>query len=290
MLFRDLLQAYKQSPEWASLALRSKGAYHGYLSRFSEKSSYRLLEVSTDRAVSLIEASREASYWGEVLGAIESIQARRAARRVLVTLFNWGARAGLLIPDALRGLPTPKMDRKDYLPFSKDEVLGLLALAEGMKCPETHVTYIRAACFAFFTGMRPSEVSNLLWTDIREGFAHIRGAKHRQAEEVSRICKITDLAARALPAGPQEGLVFKTTRGFPLDKNKRGEVLKWACRKVGIPEREFYATRRGTATEMHKAGYDIVAIGDQLGHRDIKTTQLYLHPTRMEKAARFKGF
>jgi integrase len=144
--------------------------------------------------------------------------------------------------------------------------------------------------------MRPSEVESLHWANISpSGFVEIFSAKHRERGKLSRLCRITDGIRGCLErevTSRLEGsdLIFKSITGSPLNKDMRARAMKYACEALGIEPRPFYSTRRGTATEMFKAGYDVAKIAGQLGHKDIKTTMIYIRPSMKETAEAFRGF
>jgi integrase len=143
--------------------------------------------------------------------------------------------------------------------------------------------------------MRPSEVENLKFKNIKDAHIEIVGAKHREEGKVSRLCRITDKVRETIQPflglnKSPEDFVFSTHSGGRLNKDFRSIAIKKACELVGIFPRDFYSTRRGTATEMFKAGYDVAKIAGQLGHRNISTTMLYIKPSLTETADCFKGF
>lgn len=136
--------------------------------------------------------------------------------------------------------------------------------------------------FAFFTGVRPSELISLRWGDIdfREKLARVQRARTFGQEHETKTYTIRDveLNNRALAAliSQQEFTYLKdyifenpaTELPFPSEKSLRLTYWKPTLKAVKLRERVFYQTRHTFATINLMAGANPMWVASQLGHAD----------------------
>ncbi len=128
--------------------------------------------------------------------------------------------------------------------------------------------------FSVLTGIRYVDISKLLWSEIHyienDGYYVIFRQKKTQGAETMPI---SDEAFELL--GKRKGdkeLVFKKLNKWDVDR-----VLPVWVASSGINKHiTFHCFRHTYATLQLAAGTDIFTISKMLGHRSVKTTQVYV--------------
>lgn len=135
-----------------------------------------------------------------------------------------------------------------------------------------------------FAGLRCSEMTRLevLDLDLAAGQALLRASKGDKDRVVPLPAHLVKELLAWL-AGRTTGLVFPSPRGGGRLTNRAVQrMVKRVAVAAGIPGAELprrvhpHRLRHSAATEMLRAGVDIMTIKDILGHSSIATTQLYV--------------
>lgn len=134
----------------------------------------------------------------------------------------------------------------------------------------------RAFIFSALTGLRWSDIKKLVWSEIQHSkemgyFIRFRQKKTLGAETLP----ISDEAFNLLgdQASGQE-LVFQDLNYSAWNNDK---LRKWA-KDAGIKRHiTFHTARHTNAVLLLTGGTDIYTVSKMLGHREIKTTQRYMH-------------
>jgi integrase len=132
----------------------------------------------------------------------------------------------------------------------------------------------RAALFSALTGLRFSDIKNLAWSDIEyiEGngyFIHFKQQKTKGVE----MMPISQQAYSLL--GELKEPADKIFDGLAYSAYENKHLAKW----IGLAGIEkditFHCFRHTYATLQLSKGTDIYTVSKMLGHRELKTTQIY---------------
>jgi integrase len=132
----------------------------------------------------------------------------------------------------------------------------------------------RASLFSALTGLRFSDIEKLTWEEIvvnKESGYEIRF----QQKKVKRFeyLPISEQAYSLL--GEQGEPQQKVFDGLKYSAHQNKILLKW-CMSAGITKHlTFHCFRHTYATLQLNSGTDIFTVSKMLGHKDLKTTQIY---------------
>src|SRR5579859_1078911 len=178
---------------------------------------------------------------------------------------------------ALEKVAHYKLGVKLPVVFSRQEVARLLAVVKNLK-------HRAILTLLYGTGMRLREALGLASTDVDSDrhVVHIRQAKGLKDRDVMLSPRLLALLREYWWAHrPPKELLFEGAPG----KGQRGlhstaiqHVFHRARRKAGISKKATVHTlRHSFATHLLEAGVNLLVIQRLLGHRSLKTTQIYLH-------------
>ena len=151
----------------------------------------------------------------------------------------------------------------------------------------------RAICEVLYsTGLRVSELTGMRVQDLDLSARTIFVPKSKHFNQ--RYVPLGDAACRYLAEylerirplllrNGQTDVIFLSRIGRPLHKTSVFNKLKVYGRRAGIKKRlTVHVFRHTLATEMLKRGADLRQIQELLGHRQLRTTQVYTHVVKGE--------
>jgi len=136
----------------------------------------------------------------------------------------------------------------------------------------------------YSTGMRRSEISNLLLTDInpttRTIYVHGKGGKNRYLPIGERAFQwLSTYLEKARPLQaihPEQNALFLTKEGTPIHRHAVSTITSKYFKTAGF-KGSCHALRHSMATLMLENGADIRHIQEILGHSKLSTTEIYTH-------------
>ena len=196
----------------------------------------------------------------------------------------------LVVEDELKSNPaelleSPKTGRKlpDFL--SSKEVEKLIDAID-LSADEGHRN--RAILETLYgCGLRVSELTDLRLSDLffKEGIIRVMGKGSKE-----RLVPINDMAMKYIEiyknevrphTSPQKGhedVVFLNRRGRKLTRAMIFHIVRSLTAAAGIRKKVSpHTLRHSFATELVKAGADLRAVQQMLGHESITTTEIYTH-------------
>lgn len=132
----------------------------------------------------------------------------------------------------------------------------------------------RAFFFSVFTGLRWSDIEKLKWSEIRFNDKlqwHIvyTQRKTKDAETLPISEQAKDLLGKA---GKSNELIFKDLK---YSARHNTDLQNWIT-KAGIEKHiTFHCARHTYATLLISNGTDMLSVSKMLGHRNLKTTEIY---------------
>lgn len=133
----------------------------------------------------------------------------------------------------------------------------------------------RAALFSALTGLRFSDIKNLVWGEIHNsienGYSiHFTQQKTKGVE----ILPISEQARKLL--GERKEPVDKVFEGLTYSAYENKHLYQWIGAAGITKDITFHCFRHTFATLQLSKGTDIYTISKMLGHRELKTTQIYV--------------
>lgn len=142
----------------------------------------------------------------------------------------------------------------------------------------------RAFLFSCLTGLRKSDILALRWGDVSQQGAFTRISFRQQKTGAQEYIDLTPQAVGYMgtPGAPTERIFAK----FSYNSYTSVSIQRWA-KKAGIKKDglTFHSARHTFAVMMLELGADLFTVSKLLGHREIKTTQVYAHVLDKTKQA-----
>ncbi len=170
-------------------------------------------------------------------------------------------------------LPRPKVDRRLPLVLSRDEIKALINTLRNLK----HKTLIM---LIYGTGMRLSESVNLCVADLDfyRKLIHIRQGKGNRDRIVPLPAVLENQLKYYLDAYLPKKYLFEGQSKDRYSTRSVQNILKKALEKAGIKKNAtVHSLRHSFATHSLEDGTDLRYIQQLLGHKSIKTTEIYTH-------------
>jgi site-specific recombinase XerD len=204
----------------------------------------------------------------------------RSTYIALKSAFNKGISWNYVNINHFTKIKLPKIPKNNPV-FIKEEEFNLLLPLE------TDSLLKDVYQFAFYTGLRLSEIINLKWNeiDIADGIIRVRNTiDFTTKSKRERIVPINETVRNILTSRfpkivslERNNYVF-SKNGVKLNGDYLTKNFKKCIRESSLnPQLHFHNLRHSFASNMAVKGVSIFIIKELLGHRDVKTTQIYSH-------------
>lgn len=227
----------------------------------------------------------------------------RMAVRLLRSILSWGKSAKVLpasvAPDLVAGVEIGRDGKRDVILDDPEAYARLWRVLDRLTDPDKLQdgdTLMRpevadAVRVIALTGARKGEIIGLRWrhVDLKGGTLTLPLDSHKTGRKTGqeRIIGLPALASAIIarqPAGSADDLVFTPARGGNrLDLTKPWRTIRTtADLPAGIG---LHGLRHSLASHMAMNGAEAAEIMSALGHRDITTSQKYVHWARDKRQA-----
>jgi len=148
----------------------------------------------------------------------------------------------------------------------------------------------RAAIFSALTGLRFSDIKNLIWGELEyiEGNGYFIQFKQQKTKGIEMM-PISEQAYNLL--GDRKEPTDKVFQGLTYSAYENKHLAKWIGLSGITKDITFHCFRHTFATLQLSKGTDIYTVSKMLGHRELKTTQVYakiIDQTKREAADKIK--
>lgn len=132
----------------------------------------------------------------------------------------------------------------------------------------------RAALFSALTGLRFSDIKNLVWGELEyiEGNGYFIQFKQQKTKGVEMM-PISEQAYSLL--GERKESTDKVFNGLTYSAYENKHLYQWIGAAGITKDITFHCFRHTFATLQLSKGTDIYTVSKMLGHRELKTTQIY---------------
>jgi len=149
----------------------------------------------------------------------------------------------------------------------------------------------RAFLFSALTGIRWSDVNKMIWSEVRDEGIDEKGIrlyrivfKQKKTDGVEYLY-ISQQARELL--GQRMETSDRVFKGLRYSAHMNLQLLRW-CMFAGINKHiTFHSARHTNAVLLLENGADIYTVSKRLGHREIRTTEIYVKiiDKKMKQAA-----
>ncbi|QQS37041.1 MAG: tyrosine-type recombinase/integrase [Ignavibacteriales bacterium] len=204
----------------------------------------------------------------------------------LRSAFNKAIQWGYLEVNPMQKIKTPKLPQNNPIFINEIELNQILNYLTKKEFTDIYL-------LAFHTGMRLGEIVNLRWNQIQLNERVIRvlntdefTTKGKKERVIPINSKLYSILINRLPKVINlsgNDLLFHNN-GIKLNGDFVSKKFKEAIRKASIEininsQLHMHDLRHSFASNLAKKGVSLYIIKELLGHRDIKTTQIYAHLT-----------
>jgi integrase len=286
----EIIDQFVDSKRREGKSDRTVDTYKGVWRRFSSF-------VGTDHSLSELKSERIDEYCHE---PSVSQATRRKRYRHVRAILNWASEEGFLASNPLDEVTPPSKSNKLPTPVRPEELEGICDAIRKTyrekrsagRCRQRQIIWtLPVFRWAFYTGMRATEIGKLRWHDIDEkrGLIAIREQKSGKEQTIPLISKAREVLRYTPLPREAEMYVFRTPRSPLTDRNSKsfGQTASRhfcsARRRADIDRHlTFHDLRAGFASMLAEAGKSAHVIREAMRHADLTMALKYVKVSRQK--------
>lgn len=275
----DVLELYRQEKETTGQSSSVSTTIHNLILHLRKyKDCVLLSNVDVDFCQGFVDylATAKTFGTGKVKGEGEHKPLSKSTAKLYFDTFvcalNWAVDKGFMKNNPInkhninKNPIKPPEHNRGYL--TVEEVWKLIDTP--YRKPEVKMAFL----FSCFCGLRFGDVKKLRWGDIKQDGNEKKIDITMKKTARSVMIPLNSYALRWLP---EQGKARTTDLIFPLKENSTiNENLKEWAKEAGITKNvSFHISRHTFATLLLASGADITVVSGLLGHKNLRTTQIY---------------
>jgi integrase/recombinase XerC len=228
------------------------------------------------------------------MGLRHSEMSGKSIRRYLSSIrgfFNFLIDNGVMVNNPALSIQTPKIDRVLPKTIDFDDLTNMMNLKTG------HYSELRAVLMIellYSCGLRVSELVgiNIKDLDVNEGFVRVmgKGGKARFSPIGSSAINILETYLTKRPESESDAL-FLNQKGLRISPRSVQNIVKKRALDVGVSINVHpHMLRHAAATHFLQSSHDLRTVQEFLGHKSIKSTQIYTHLDFLELSKVYDEF
>jgi integrase len=159
-------------------------------------------------------------------------------------------------------------------PEVQREYLTLEELQALVKTPCSIPLLKNAALFSALTGLRFSDISKLVWGEVH--YSELEGYYLQFRQKKTKGIEVLPISEQAFKLlGERKEPSAKVFEGLIYSSYLNVHLKQWILRAGITKNITFHCFRHTYATLQLSHGTDIYTVSKMLGHRELKTTQVY---------------
>jgi site-specific recombinase XerD len=210
----------------------------------------------------------------------------------LSSLWNWGVGEGLVARNVVRDVAAPKPERREIIPFSKEEIQRILSACERSRgytrpgkrrCNHRRPTALRDRAIVLLlvdTGVRASELCGLqirhLDMENHRVLVMGKGRKERYLPIAPRTAQTLWRYLAGRDGDRVTAPLFVTKTGQPLNKDSLRRLVQRAGERAGIRNVHPHRFRHTFSIQFLRNGGNVFALQRMLGHASMEMVNRYL--------------
>ena len=229
-----------------------------------------------------------------VMGLRHSDMSGKSIRRYLSSIrgfFNFLIDNGVMVKNPALSIQTPKIDRVLPKTIDFDDLRNMMNLKID------HYSELRAVLMIellYSCGLRVSELVgiNIKDLDVNEGFVRVmgKGGKTRFSPIGSSAINVLETYLTKRPESESDAL-FLNQKDLRISPRSVQNIVKKRALDVGVSINVHpHMLRHAAATHFLQSSHDLRTVQEFLGHKSIKSTQIYTHLDFLELSKVYDEF